>query len=146
MDYRSRLGLLGNSFSASESSCGTCHMASLSTLLPRTATPTISSETILQTCQHQLMQALATSTAHRNIITSLQIGPLSCNFLRFSCLCWSSSHNLRLITKPLLNKSPQTKRPQLLPCMKTALKISQHFYCRNKLLGSNSTSKGQRTS
>ena len=60
--------------------CGTCHKASLSSSLPKTATPTIFSETILQTCQHQLPQALASSTAHRNI-TSLQMGRLS----RTSC-------------------------------------------------------------
>ena len=68
------------------------------------------------------------STTHRNIITTLQMGPLSLNFLRFSCLCWSSSHNLHLITKLLLNNSLQTKRPQLLPAWRLPWKSHTIFF------------------
>ena len=108
--------------------CGTCHMASLFTSLPRTETSTFCSEIILQTCQHQLPQALSASTAHRNIITFLQMGPLSREFLCFSCLCRCSSHNLRFITKPLLDKVSSNQQASTSSCMKTALKISRKIF------------------
>ena len=101
-------------------------MASLFTSLPRTATPTIYLE-ILQTCQHQLPQALAASTAH-HIITSLRMGHLLRDFLRFSCLCWCSSHNLRLITKPLLDKVSANQQASTSSCLRTTLKISRKIF------------------
>ena len=66
--------------------CGKCHMTSLFTSLAKTTIATIFSEAVLQTCQHQLPQALTATSAHHNIITSLQVGPLSYNFLRFSTI------------------------------------------------------------
>ena len=66
--------------------CGTCHMASLFTSLSRTTIATIFLEAVLQTCPHQLPQVLTATTAHRNIITSLQVGPLSPNVFRLSTL------------------------------------------------------------
>ena len=59
------------------------------------------SEAVLPTCQHQVPQALTATTAHRNIITSLQVGPLSRNFLHFSCHHWCTSHNLCTSTKSI---------------------------------------------
>ena len=58
---------------------------SLFTSLSRTIIATIFSEAVLQTCQHQLPQVLTATTAH-HIITSLQVGPLSHNFLCFSAI------------------------------------------------------------
>ena len=70
----------------------------------------------------------AASTAHRNIITSLQMGPLSRNFLSFSCPCWTSSHYLRLITKPLLKKVSSNQEASTSSCINTALKISHKIF------------------
>ena len=52
--------------------CGTCHMASPFTPLPRTAIPTIFSEVLLSTRRHQLPQALAASLLKHIIIMPLQ--------------------------------------------------------------------------
>ena len=126
--------------------CGTCHMASLFTSPPTTATPTIFSEIILQTCQHQLPEALAASIAHRNTITSLPMSPLSRNILRFSRQCGpllttsvsSPSHFSTSLLKPRgLNFFLHEDYPR---------NLTQGFYCRNKLLGNYSINKAQRTS
>ena len=117
-------------------------MASLFTSLSRTAIATIFSEAVLQSCQHQLPQALTAITAHRNIITSLQVGPLSHNFLRFSTIAGS----LLTTSMPL----PSLFSANLIHCqplhfVPSHQKTLAHFYCNNWLLARNSTSNTQRT-
>ena len=75
--------------------------------------------------QHQLSQVLKAITAHRNIITSLQVGPLSPNFLRLSALAG-----------PLLATFAPLQSHQ---------KTLAHFYCSNQLLARNNTSDTQST-
>ena len=100
-------------------------MASLFTSLSRTTIATIFSEAVLQTCQHQLPQVLTATTAHRNIITSLQVTPLSPNVLRLSALA-----GLLLATFAPLPSYQKTLA---------------HFYSGNQLLPRNNTSDTQCT-
>ena len=126
-------------------SCGTCHMASLSSSLPRTATHTVFSETILQTCQHQLPQALAA------LLIATSSRPFKWALFHVTS-CASAAHANPLLTTSISSPSYfSTSLPK-----PRGLDFSLHedcpenltifFYCRNKLLGSNSTSKAQRTS
>ena len=116
--------------------CGTCHMASLFTSLPRTATPTIISEVVLWACQHQLPQALAASTAHRNITTSIQMGPHATS-------CASPANAGPLLTTSV--SSPSHFSTSLLKPRGLNFflhedcpgNLTEDFYCRNKFLGSN---------
>ena len=127
------------------SHCGTCHMASLFRSLPRIATPAIFSEAILQTCQHQLPQPIAACTAHCNIITSLQMGPLSRNFLPFSCHLWCTSHDFRASTKSIRCNSHSMTTPAFLLLGKPPTNPDTNYYARNRRLARNSTSWTQST-
>ena len=123
--------------------CGTGHMASLFTSLSRTAIATFFSEAVLQTCQHQLPQALTATTALCKMMTSLQEGPLSRNLLRFSCHLWCTSHNLRASSKSIRCNSHLMNTPALLG--KPHGNLGTNYYATNKLLARNSTSNTQRT-
>ena len=119
-------------------------MASLFTSLSRTAIATIFSEAVLQTCQHQLPQALTATTAHCNIITSLLEGPLSHNLLRFSCQCWCTSQPPRLYQVHSLQLS-FNEDSSLLLLGKSPRNLGTNYSARNQLLARNSTSNTQRT-
>ena len=104
------------------------HVASLFTSLPRAATPTIFSEVVLQASQHQLPQALATSTAHRIIITSLQMGPISRNLVlallaNVSLFSQPPSHHQATSQQVSSNQEASTSS-----CMKTTLEISHKIF------------------
>ena len=124
-------------------SCGICHMASPFTSLPRTAIPTIFSEILLPTCQHQPPQALATSLLFtsscpfsRPSFTQLLalLLPSLMHFSQPPCLC--QVHSLQLSFNEvssllLLGKPPEDP--------------GTIYYARNQLLAKNSISNTQRT-
>ena len=118
-------------------------MASLFTSLSRTAIATIFSEAVQQTYQHQLPQALTATTAHRNIITSLQEVPLSRNLLRFSCHRWRTSHNLLACTKSIRCNFHLMKNLAFSYLASHPETLETNYYARNQLLARNSTSNTQ---
>ena len=124
--------------------CGTCYMASLFTSLSRTAITTIYSEAVLQTCQHQLPQALATSLLYTSS---------SCPSSRPSF-----THLLALLLPSLMHFSQPPRLCQvhlvqlsfnevssLLLLGKPHGNFCTDYYARNQLLARNSTSNTQCT-
>ena len=127
-----------------EPRCGTWHMASLFTPLSRTAITTIFSEAVLQTCQHQLPQALATSLLYtssscpssRLSFTQL-LALLLPSLMHFSQLpCLYQVHSLQLSYNEVSS---------LLLLGKPPGNFGTDYYAKNQLLARNSTSNTQRT-
>ena len=119
-------------------------MSSFVTSLSRTAIITIFSETLRQTCQHQLPQALAASLLKHIIIMPLQ------QALIHTTSCASPAITDALLTLPRLYQIlslqlSSSEVSSLLLLGKPPGNFGSNYFARNKLLARNSTNNTQRT-
>ena len=119
-------------------------MASPFTSLPRTAIPTIFSEALLSTSQHQLPQALAASLLKHIIIMSLQqalFHTTSCASPAITDALLTTSGDLPVHSLQLLFNEDSS----LLLLGKPPRNFGTNYYARNQLLAKNNISNIRRT-